>query len=268
MRVLGVIPARLNSTRLPRKVLRDIAGKPMLQHVYERARQCKQLGELIVATDSIEVGDFCVAVKIPYRYTSLTCRSGTDRAREAAHFFPDAEVIVNIQADEPLVTPIHIQRLLDTFSGAHQCPVATLWQYLADEDRENPDCVKVQVYRDCGTADDFSRYRSHLKQTREPDQQSCGQHIGVYAYTREILCQFHSWEPAERELAERLEQLRFLEHGVAIRVVDVPTADVPDSPLRMIGVDTEEDLRRVQEVITSVPCDTIGSATEAAFGKR
>jgi 3-deoxy-manno-octulosonate cytidylyltransferase (CMP-KDO synthetase) len=230
--VLGVIPARLNSTRLPRKVLREIAGQPMLCHVYTRARRSPLLTDLIVATDSDEVLAACRAHGIPAVLTSPDHPSGTDRVWEVAQKRP-ADVYVNIQGDEPLVGRAHISGLVGPFSTEGATQVTTLKIRATAAEVRSPHTPKV-VCDVRGRALYFSRHAVPF------DRDGGGgplhfKHLGMYAYTRDALDQFHSLQPSELELAERLEQLRFLEHGIAVRVIET------DEPT--IGVDTEEDLR-------------------------
>ena len=236
---LGVIPARLASSRLPRKVLREIAGRPMLWHVWERARRAPALTEVLVATDSEEVLDACAALSIPAMLTSGEHPSGTDRVWEVSRQRP-ADVYVNIQGDEPLITAEHVERLVAPFRHRPDTQVTTLCIRALDEELANPNVNKV--VRDLeGRALYFSKYpipydRDGVKPTRY-------KHIGLYAYRAEALDRFHGRPPSPLELAERLEQLRFLENGIPIVVVET------DQPT--IGVDTEADLRAVEAILAA-----------------
>jgi 3-deoxy-manno-octulosonate cytidylyltransferase (CMP-KDO synthetase) len=230
--VLGVIPARLASTRLPRKVLREIAGKPMLAWVWERARAA--LPEVVVATDAEEVAAVCRARSIPVMLTSPDHPSGTDRVWEVAQTRP-ADVYVNIQGDEPLVTPGHIERLVEPFRARPDTQVSTLAIRATSDEVPNPNVNKV-VFGEGGRALYFSKYG--IPYDRDGRGAVRFKHIGLYAYTRPALDAFHRLLPSRLERAERLEQLRFLEHGIPIVVVET------DEPT--IGVDTEEDLRAVE----------------------
>jgi 3-deoxy-manno-octulosonate cytidylyltransferase (CMP-KDO synthetase) len=232
VRVLGVIPARLDSTRLPRKVLREIAGKPMLYHVYTRARRSEQLHDLLVATDSDEVVAACRAHAIPVVLTAREHPSGTDRMWEVARSRP-ADVYVNIQGDEPLVTRGHVDGLVAPFLASTDTQVSTLKIRATPEEIDNPNAVKV-VCDARGRALYFSRHAVPY------DRDGRGgiayfKHLGMYAYTRAALDAFHSLPPSALEQAERLEQLRFLEHGIPVTVGE--TTDPT------IGVDTEKDLQ-------------------------
>jgi 3-deoxy-manno-octulosonate cytidylyltransferase (CMP-KDO synthetase) len=237
--VLGVIPARLNSTRLPRKVLREICGRPMVQHVYERARECTRLTDLVVATDSLEVAQVCRRQEIPVEMTSPDHPSGTDRLHEVM-MRRDAEIFVNIQGDEPLIDSGHIDALLQPFENEPQTQVSTLRIAITVEDAKNPNVVKVvcDVY---GNALYFSRWPIPFdRDGKEPV--TYFKHMGLYAYRRDALALFHSLPPSNLEQVERLEQLRFLENGVRIRVAETSIAT--------IGVDTDEDLRAVERLLS------------------
>jgi len=234
MRILGVIPARLASTRLPRKVLREIAGRPMIQHVYERARQAPSLSDLLVATDAEEVAAACRRLGIPALLTSPDHLSGTDRVWEVAQRRP-ADVYVNIQGDEPLLRPGHIERLVEPFRTRPDTQVSTLCIPAAEDELGKTHVNKV--VRDLhGRALYFSKYP--IPFDRDGIGVVCYKHPGFYAYTGAALDAFHRLPPSPLERAEGLEQLRFLENGIPIVVVET------DEPT--IGVDTEEDLRAVE----------------------
>lgn len=239
MRVLGVIPARLASTRLPRKVLREIAGRPMLWHVWTRARQAPELADLLVATDAEEVVAVCRELEIPVRLTSPHHPSGTDRVWEVAQAYP-ADVYVNVQGDEPLITPGHIASLVAPFRAAPEIQVTTLCIQATAEEHTNPNVNKV-VCDLGGRALYFSRLP--IPYDRDGRGVTRYKHIGLYAYRAEALEAFHRLSPSPLEQAERLEQLRFLEHGIPITVVET------EEPT--IGVDTEEDLRAVEAYLAA-----------------
>ena len=236
--VLGVIPARLASTRLPRKVLREIAGKPMIVRVYEGARRSASLSELVVATDSKEVHDVCTAHGIPAVMTSPDHPSGTDRAWEVAQSHR-ADVYVNIQGDEPLISPAHIDALIRPFRERPDTQVSTLAIRATAEEAQSRTVNKVVCDLE-GRALYFSKWAVPF------DRDGRGvvrwRHLGLYAYRGEALDAYHRWPPSPLELAEGLEQLRFLEHGIQI-VVEETTEPT-------IGVDTEEDLRAVDALFT------------------
>ena len=239
LEVLGVIPARLASTRMPRKVLREIAGRPMIYHVYVRARRCSLLADLLVATDSDEVVSACHTYGIPAILTSPDHPSGTDRVWEIAQGRA-ADVYVNIQGDEPLITPGHIERLVRPFRERPGTQVSTLKIRATPEEEPNPSVNKVVCDVE-GRALYFSKHP--IPYDRDGRSVARFKHIGVYAYTRAALDAYHHLPPSPLELTERLEQLRFLEHGIPIVVVET------DEPT--IGVDTEEELRAVQARFSS-----------------
>jgi len=244
--VLGVIPARLASTRLPRKVLRTIAGRPMLAWVYEAASACPQLTRVIIATDSEEVAHLCNKNNWPVQLTSSNLRSGTDRVHAVAQQLP-ADIYVNIQGDEPLLKPEHLTALLRPFAQPG-VEVSTLKVLCTHEDTTNPNAVKVVTAAD-GRALYFSRatipynrdWRAHDGQPRDNAAPEYWKHIGLYAYRKATLDRFPTLPSSILEQTERLEQLRFLENGIDIRV---ETTDYDT-----IGVDTEEDLKRVEALL-------------------
>jgi 3-deoxy-manno-octulosonate cytidylyltransferase (CMP-KDO synthetase) len=236
--VLGVIPARLGSTRLPRKVLREIAGRPMICHVYERARQAPQLTDVLVATDDSEVVQACARFGIPAILTSPAHVSGTDRVWEVAQGRA-ADVYVNIQGDEPLVTTGHIARLVEPFVARPETQVTTLRIRASAEEIGSPNAVKV-VCDAQNRALYFSRYPVpyHRDAGGVPGGVPLFKHLGLYGYRAAALDAFHRLPPSFLETTERLEQLRFLEHGVPIVVMETEEAT--------IGVDTEQDLQAVE----------------------
>jgi 3-deoxy-manno-octulosonate cytidylyltransferase (CMP-KDO synthetase) len=235
--VLGVIPARLHSTRLPRKVLRPLAGRPMICHVYERARRAPSLDDLVVATDAEEVMAACAHHGIPAVLTSPDHPSGTDRVWEVSRSRP-AAVYVNVQGDEPLISPDHIERLVAPFAADPDTQVTTLCIRATEAELPSPTVNKV--VRDVrGRALYFSKYP--IPYDRDGRGAVRFKHIGLYAYSGAALETFHRLPPSPLELTERLEQLRFLEHGVPIAVVET------DEPT--IGVDTEADLAAAEALL-------------------
>ena len=238
LRILGVIPARLASTRLPRKVLREIAGKPLLVWVVEAARACPQLDGVLVAADSSEVADLCDRLGIPVELTSPDLPSGTDRLHAVAQLH-DADIYVNIQGDEPLLRPEHIAHLLRPFERpGGEIDVTSLKVRCTLENIANPNAVKVVTASD-GRALYFSR--ATIPYDRDGAAPVYWKHIGLYAYRKAALNRFPSLPASELERVERLEQLRFIENGLNIWVeaTDYDT----------IGVDTEADLRTVELVL-------------------
>jgi 3-deoxy-manno-octulosonate cytidylyltransferase (CMP-KDO synthetase) len=232
--VLGVIPARLQSTRLPRKALREIAGRALVLRVHDAARRSPHLGDVVVATDAEEVAALCTAHGVPVVLTSPDHPSGTDRVWEVAQRRA-ADVYVNIQGDEPLVTPGHIERLVTPFFTEPETQVSTLCIRATEEELPSPAVNKVVTGVD-GYALYFSKYP--IPYDRDGRGITRYKHVGLYAYRKRALDAFHALPPSPLELTEKLEQLRFLEHGIRIRVVET------DEPT--IGVDTEADVRAVE----------------------
>ena len=242
MNILGVIPARLESTRLPRKVLREIGGVPMVVYVFRRAEGCRLLSDLLVATDSEEVVEACHAHHVPAVMTSSAHHSGTDRVWEVSRARV-ADVYVNIQGDEPLVTTGHIESLVRPFLNEPEVQVTTLKIRATPEEVPTRTANKVVTDRH-GDALYFSRLPIPCDRDERGDV-VYWKHIGMYAYRRPVLEVYHSLPPSALEQAEQLEQLRLLEHGIPIRVLETREAT--------IGVDTEEDLKAVVALVASRP---------------
>lgn len=247
-----VIPARYASTRLPGKVLRDVAGKPMIQRVYEQVND-SDAGRVIVATDDQRIVDAVKAFGGEVCLTSTDHPSGTDRLQEVAATlgFEDDHIVVNVQGDEPLIPPAVINQVARNLSRVGDAGVATLCEPITSaQDFTNPNIVKV-VADEGGMALYFSRApipwpRDHFAANREslPEGLVPARHIGIYAYRAAQLSRFVEWSIAPFEQFEMLEQLRFLWHGVAIHV-DEAVAEVPG------GVDTREDLQRIIGLLKS-----------------
>jgi 3-deoxy-manno-octulosonate cytidylyltransferase (CMP-KDO synthetase) len=239
IRVAGIIPARLGSTRMPRKVLRLIAGRPMVEWVWRAASASGLIDPVVVATDAEEVAQICRERHIPVLLTSPDCPSGSDRVREAARHI-DADIYVNIQGDEPTLTPDFFPPLLAPFAQPH-VDVTTLSVPCPPHELGNPNAVKVVTALD-GRALYFSRA------TIPFDRDNTGlasyqKHLGIYAYRKAALERFASLPPGALERIERLEQLRLLENGIALYVAQAPRDT--------IGVDTEEDLARAEALLES-----------------
>lgn len=231
--IVGVIPARMGATRLPGKPLRTIAGVPMIQRVYAGAAGCRGLRAVVVATDSDEIADFCARQGIPARMTATDHASGTDRVWQVAEEM-DAAAVVNIQGDEPMVRAEIIETLVAALFSAPDTEVATLCTPADAAEAQLASVVKV-VTDLAGLALYFSRAAIPFPREGAPRYRK---HLGYYAYARSALQRFHTWAPSELELAERLEQLRFLDHGVRIAVAE--------TPFNTIGIDTPEDLAEVE----------------------
>lgn len=238
MNVIGIIPARLAATRLPNKPLLDILGKPMIQWVYERALSAETLDDVMVATPDPEIAQCVQSFGGRAIMTSHEHRSGTDRLAEAALGL-SAELIVNIQGDEPLLDPAAVDALVRTMIESPDVQMGSLMCPLTEEgEEEDPAVVKV-VTDQRGFALYFSRAR--IPYPRHPEAARWTKHIGIYAYRREFLLTFSKLEPTPLEKAESLEQLRALENGYRIKMVE--TSFSPTS------VDTPEDLERVREIL-------------------
>jgi 3-deoxy-manno-octulosonate cytidylyltransferase (CMP-KDO synthetase) len=237
LRIAAVIPARLASTRMSRKVLREIAGRPMVEWVWRAAAESGLMDPVLVATDSDEVAAVCRARGIPAEMTSPECPSGSDRVREVARRV-DADVYVNIQGDEPMLTPDFFPPLLALFDRP-DVEVGTLAVRCPPEEIANPNAVKVVTALD-GRALYFSRATIPFDRDG-PGFAGYRKHLGIYAYRKAALERFAALPPGRLELVERLEQLRLLENGIDIYVAAAPRDT--------IGVDTEEDLKRVEELL-------------------
>lgn len=258
-RTVAIVPARLASTRLPGKALIDIAGKPMVCWVAERARLARNVDRVIVATDSQQIADVVQARGFEATLTAAHHTSGTDRVAEVAAQIPDAEIIVNVQGDEPLISPETIERAVDVMAAEISkqggAGIVTTWEPIESiDDLLNPDLVKV-VLDGHENAVYFSRSpvpypRDAVKKHGSPDVALRNEpellklfrkHTGLYVYRRDVLLEFTKWPQSQLEQIEALEQLRALEHGVKIKVVEACATST--------GVDTADDLQRVRELV-------------------
>ena len=244
-RVVGLIPARLASTRLPDKPLVDIAGWPMVRHVWERARRARGVSEVAIATPDTRIVEEAALFGARAIMTSDRHRSGTDRLAEAAEIMgldPD-DIVINIQGDEPLLPPSAIEAVIRPLLDDPQLPMSSLMCPCPAGERENPACVKVVPALN-GDALYFSRAR--LPYPRNPDGVAIVmQHVGIYAYRRSFLSTYATLAPTPLETTELLEQMRVLENGYRIRMVRVERAPV--------GVDTPEDLEHARILMALEP---------------
>ncbi|MCB1035507.1 MAG: 3-deoxy-manno-octulosonate cytidylyltransferase [Acidobacteria bacterium] len=235
--VVGAIPARYGSTRLPGKALAVIAGKPMIEHVYRRAQEVEGLDRVVVLTDDERILGAVETFGGLAQMTPADCASGTDRIAWAAKDW-QAAAVVNIQGDEPLVDPVGVGRLARHLRRFPDDPMVTLAAPAREEELSEPAAVKVVL--DCrGYALYFSR--AAIPYPRTPGVARPLKHIGIYGYQRRTLLHLAGLQPTPLERAEGLEQLRALENGVPIRVLEVERS----SP----GVDTPEDLERVRRMV-------------------
>lgn len=238
MNVLCVIPARYSSTRLPGKPLAQIVGKPMIQHVYERAALAQRPGQVLVATDHPLVYEAVVNFGGQVIMTSADHPTGTDRLAEVAERFPEVDLIINVQGDEPLVPPEIIDELAAAFDGNPELQMATLMTEMDESEYNTPGAVKVLTDLQ-GYALYFSR--SLIPFPRNDTGVPVYKHIGIYAYRRDFLLKYAKLSPTPLEQTESLEQLRALEHGYKIKVLK--------TDFKSIGVDTMEDLEKVNELL-------------------
>jgi len=233
---IAVIPARYASSRLPGKALADISGKPMIEHVYRRAAAARSIESVIVVTDDERIYRAVQAFGGAARMTSPSHQSGTDRIAEIASDLT-ASVIVNVQGDEPLIEPAMIDEAVAPFATDPTLMMSTLRRRIDDEnERQNPNVTKVVVDRD-GFALYFSRAPIPFVRPGCPPAPAW-RHVGLYVYRRECLLKLAALPATPMEKSEALEQLRALEHGIRIKVVE--------TQFDCVGVDTPEDLARVR----------------------
>jgi 3-deoxy-manno-octulosonate cytidylyltransferase (CMP-KDO synthetase) len=254
-RVVAIIPARYESTRLPGKALLEIAGKPMICWVVESALAARNVERAIVATDDGRIFDAVESAGYEAVMTRRDHKSGTDRVAEAAGALPEIEIVVNVQGDEPLISARTIERAVGELENDPNAGIVTTWESMeSPADVLNPDVVKI-VIDDRGRAIYFSR--SPVPYPRDAARKygtlaealhnepallsSFRKHTGLYVYRRDVLLAFTSWPQSELERLESLEQLRALAHGVEIKAIEASS--------RSIGVDTQEDLERVRSIV-------------------
>ncbi len=237
MKFACVIPARYASTRLPGKPLADIAGKPMIQRVYEQVSKAKKPALVIVATDNQRVFDKVESFGGMALMTQPNHPTGTDRLAEVASHHQDIDVIINVQGDEPLIDADVIDQLADLFVEDADLQMATIASPLLEEEYDEPSAVKV-ICNKRGDAMYFSR--SLIPYPRHAFINPPMKHVGIYAYRRQFLLDYAKMDPTPAEETESLEQLRALENGYAIRVIKTDK--------RFVGVDTPEDLERVNAI--------------------
>ncbi len=230
---IGVIPARLNSTRFPGKIMAPLAGQPMVMHVYQRAQQAKQLDDVIIAVDDKEVKTVLERFKAKVVLTNREHQSGTDRVAEAVDQL-DADIVVNIQGDEPLLDPTIIDKLVAVFDHSVSNMATVASRGLTTGDIINPNIVKVFLGQNMN-ATDFMR--------TIPDNiiGGCYRHIGIYAFRKKFLMEFTRLKSTKNERLHHLEQLRALDNNLPIRTIL--------SDYESFGVDTPEDLDMVAGIL-------------------
>ena len=241
MDVVGVIPARYSSTRFEGKVLADILGKPMIQHVWERAKQSKVLDDLIIACDDERVADVARGFGAKIVFTAKGHACGTDRIIEVVNPL-DVKAVVNIQGDEPFVHPVMIDMVAQALLGDKTLNMATIMKKIEDvEEINNPHVVKVVVDKN-NFALYFSRaaipFHAPNSEVKAPVYYK---HIGLYGYTKDFLFTYRNLPASKLEAVEKLEQLRVLEEGYRIKVIE--------TKFDTIGVDTPEDLEKAKEYL-------------------
>ncbi|MFK7909041.1 MAG: 3-deoxy-manno-octulosonate cytidylyltransferase [Akkermansiaceae bacterium] len=237
---LGIIPARWASTRFPGKPLHLIAGKPLVQHVWERCSECQNLNRSIIATDDQRIFDAAIEFGAEAVMTSENHPTGTDRIAEAVASIPDASYVINIQGDEPLIDPALIDALASTLHEDSGIAMATAANEITEDSlMDDPNVVKC-VLKKNGDALYFSRSPLPFRRNASPNLKLY-RHKGIYAYRRDFLEKFVTWAPSPLEMAESLEQLRALENDARIKVL--VTDD--ESP----GVDTPEQARQIESLL-------------------
>lgn len=249
MSTVVIIPARLNSSRLPGKVLLDICGKPMIQHVFETAKKALHVKDVYISTDSEKVKKACETFTSNVIMTSTTHESGTDRLAEAIKSI-ECDNIINVQGDEPLIDPELISQLANVLESKESEMVSAMHKITTVEELKSPNTVKVTVDNHSNALyfsrsiiphhrDNWDVLLNH--HTTIPEPLKFFKHIGIYGYTKEFLQNYAGMEQTYLEKLEKLEQLRVLENGFKIKMIE--TEYVP------VGVDVQEDLEQVRKIV-------------------
>ncbi len=239
-KVAVLIPARWASTRFPGKPLHPIAGKPLLQHVWERCMRAKEIDSVVVATDDMRIAEAAFDFGAEVAMTSPKCVSGTDRCAEVARSLKAITHVINVQGDEPLIDPKLISKLARTLSKESHLPMITAaTPFRPEDDPANPNVVKVVLSR---ASDALYFSRSPIPMLRDGGDFPYLRHLGIYGYSKKFLLEFVKWKPGKLELAECLEQLRALENGAKIRVVLTKHSS--------LGVDTPADALAAEALLT------------------
>jgi 3-deoxy-manno-octulosonate cytidylyltransferase (CMP-KDO synthetase) len=238
--VVAVLPARWASTRFPGKPLQLIAGRPLIQHVWERCQRAKKLSGVIIATDDMRIAQAAFDFGAEVALTRASHKSGTDRVAEVAGRLRGVSHVINVQGDEPLISPLLIDQLATTLLAEPKLGMITAAsRFAADEDVTNPNVVKVVMDRDSNAL-----YFSRAPIPHARDGISLVPHYrhqGIYGYALPLLLKFVKWKPTRLEKTEQLEQLRALEHGVKIRVAVTSKVST--------GVDRREDIALVEKIL-------------------
>jgi len=248
MKSVVIIPARLNSSRLPNKVLLDLGGKSVVQRVYEQACKAKKIDAVYIATDSQEVQEHCQSFSDNVIMTDTAHESGTDRIAQAVESL-DADIVINVQGDEPFMEPRLIDALVEAFRDGVEM-VSAMHQLELVEELKNPNVVKVTIDKNSDALyfsrsiiphhrDDWESLINH--HTTIPHPLKFYRHLGIYGYKREFLVEYSQMTPTYLERLEKLEQLRVLENGYRIKMVE--------TAYQSIGIDTLEDYTKALEMI-------------------
>lgn len=244
-----VIPARLNSSRLPNKVLLDLHGKTVVQRVYERCKKAKNIDEVYIATDSVEVKVSCQNFTQNIIMTKDTHESGTDRIAESVEDI-ECDVVINVQGDEPFIDPNLIDELANSFENSDTQMASAMHKIRYVDELKNHNVVKVTVDKNSEALyfsrsiiphhrDDWESLLCHHETIPEPLR--FFRHLGIYGYTKEFLVEYSKMEPTYLERLEKLEQLRVLENGYKIKMIE--------TNYNSIGIDTQEDYKKVLELL-------------------
>jgi 3-deoxy-manno-octulosonate cytidylyltransferase (CMP-KDO synthetase) len=249
MKKIVVIPARLNSSRLPNKVLLDLKGKTVVQRVYEQCLKAKNIDEVYIATDSIEIQNSCKSFTQNIIMTKDTHESGTDRIAEAVLDI-ECDVVINVQGDEPFIDPNLIDELANSFENSQTQMASAMHKISKIEELKNHNVVKVTVDKNSEALyfsrsiiphhrDDWESLLCHHETI--PEALKFFRHLGIYGYTKEFLLSYSKMEPTYLERLEKLEQLRVLENGYKIKMIE--------TSYNSIGIDTKEDYIKAQELL-------------------
>ncbi len=251
MKKIVVIPARLNSTRLPNKVLLDLKGKTVVQRVYEQCLKVKNIDAVYIATDSEEVKTSCKNFTTNIIMTDETHESGTDRIAQAVENI-DCDVVINVQGDEPFVEPLLIEQLANSFNDDVKM-ASVLHKIEKVEDLKNSNVVKVTIDKNSNALyfsrsiiphhrDEWDSLLNHHESIPEPLK--FYRHLGIYGYTKEFLLEYSGMEQSYLERLEKLEQLRVLENGYKIKMIE--------TDYNSIGIDTKEDYQKALELLNDI----------------
>lgn len=245
---IGIIPARYKATRFEGKVIADLCGKPVIQHVYESAVKARLLDDVLIATDDVRIQHIAESFNAEVVFTSEKHNSGTERIVEVVKKkLINVDIIVNIQADEPLIQPEMINQVAELLVNNEEIDIATLRKKIdKEEEIFDPNVVKVVVDKN-----NFALYfsRSTIPHYREENsvEYICYKHIGIYGYRKRFLENFNTLTASKLEKDEKLEQLKILENGIKIKV--------PETQYETVGIDTKRDLKNVEKILNKISAD-------------